>query len=117
MSAFMPVPASAVDPDADHPVLRQRPLSPAEARSRWEVRAAQWRAVALAELIFGSVTDVGVSGFRSDGPIRGLLRLAVPFAEIGAHRARQARFLAAAAADPILSRVPFVYVIGPDVED
>lgn len=114
MSAFLPARSAGASPETDHPVLRQRPLTPAEARSRWEIRAAQWRAVELAELIFGSVTDVGMSGFRSDGPIRGLLRLAVPVGELSAHQARQARFLAAADADPVLSRVPFVYVIGPD---
>lgn len=116
MSAFLPARSAGAGPEADHPVLRQRPLTSAEARSRWEVRAAQWRAVELAELIFGSVTGIGVSGFRSDGPIRGMMRMAVPFSELQAHQARQARFLAAADADPILSRVPFIYVIGPDVE-
>lgn len=101
-------------PEPDHPRLHQRPPSRAERRARWEVRAAQWRARELAEGIFGAVSEMGLVGVRAGGPFRGLLRLAVPFADLDAHRVREARFLAAAASDPILSLVPLLYVIGPD---
>ncbi len=112
--ALLPPDSAHHGPEPDHPTLRQRPFSPAEIRARWEVRAAQWRAHELAELVFGSVSAVGLSGIRGDGTLRGLLRLEVPFAGLEAHREREARFLSAVEADPLLSGVRLVYVIGPD---
>jgi hypothetical protein len=114
MSAFAPSNAFMPDPDPDHPQLRQRPRSPDEQRARWEVRAAQWRAHELAEHIFGSVSSTGLSGIRGEGPFRGLMRLEVPFSDLGAHREREARFLSAVGEDPLLAGVPLVFVIGPD---
>ncbi len=115
MNAFAPS-AFGPDPDPDHPQLRQRPLSPAEQRARWEVRAAQWRARELAEHAFGSVSSMGLTGIRGDGPLRGLLRLDVPFSDLELHRRREAVFLEAAHADPVLSVVPLVFVIAPDAD-
>lgn len=115
MSAFVPASPAGARPEPDHPKLRQRPFSPDEQRARWEVRAAQWRARELAEHVFGSVSAMGLTGIRGQGALRGLLRLDVPFDDLDVHRAREARFLDAVAHDPLLSDVPLVFVIGPDV--
>lgn len=112
MTAFLPARASNTEAEGDAPRLHQRPLTPAEQRARWEVRAAQWRARELAEDVFGEVLDMGLSGIRGQGPLRGLMRLDVPFDDLTGHVARQERFLAAAASDPILASVPLVYVFG-----
>lgn len=114
MTAFLPPspPGGYVDPD--HPRLQERPLSPAEQRARWEVRAAQWRARELAEAVFGSVSAMGITAIRSSGPLRGLMRLDVPFHDLEVHSTLEARFMAAVEADPLLAHVRLVYVFGPD---
>lgn len=116
MTPFLPRISGGPGPEPDHPQLHQRPLSRAEVRGRWEVRAAQWRARELAESVFGDVADMGLTGIRTSGPFRGLLRLHVAFDDLAAHRDREARFLAAVGADPLLSSVPLVYVVGPHVD-
>jgi hypothetical protein len=83
-------------------------------RDRWETRAAQWRARHLAEAVFGGEVEARLGGRASGGPFRGLLHLHVPFAALPDHRAREALFLAAAARDPVLARVPFLYVFGAE---
>jgi len=100
-------------PEPEHPRLLERPYSLEERRARWEVRAAQWRARELAELVFGGVTDSSLSSLRATGGLRGLLRLEVPFRDLDSHREREARFMAAVEADPILAEVPLVYVMAP----
>lgn len=112
MSAFLPALPPGADPDRDAPRLQQRPLTPAERRARWEVRAAQWRARELAERVFGDVLAMGMTGIRADGPLRGLMRLDVPFDDLDDHRVREERFLAAAETDPVLANVRLVYVFG-----
>lgn len=102
-------------PEPEHPRLLQRPYSLAERRARWEVRAAQWRARELAELVFGAVSESALFSLRPHGDLRGLLRLHVPFSDLAAHREREARFLAAVELDPVLTQVRLVYVIAPDV--
>lgn len=114
MSGFLPRGARGAAPEPDYPRLQQRPRSDSEQRARWEVRAAQWRARELAEAVFGSVAESVLVGAKTGGPLRGLLRLGVPFVDLNQHREREARFLAAAAADPVLALVPLVYVIGPE---
>lgn len=114
MSAFLPPNSPGADTDPDHPRLQERPRSQAEEKARWEVRAAQWRARELAEAVFGAVSDTALSAVRSAGPLRGLMQLHVPFHDLDVHRAREARFMAAVEADPLLSEVPLVYVFGPD---
>jgi len=99
--------------EPEHPQLLQRPLSQAELRGRWEVRAAQWRARELAELVFGGVSASSLIGIRPHGALRGLLELEVPFEGLDSHREREAHFMAAAAADPVLARVPLVFVFAP----
>lgn len=114
MSAFLPTRALGGHAEDDHPRLRQRPVTPAEQRARWEVRAAQWRARELAESVFGAVSDMGVTGIRADGPVRALIRLDVPFVDLDVHRAREMRFLSAVESDPLLSNVRLLYVFGAD---
>ena len=41
-------------------------------------------------------------------------RLEVPFTDLQTHRSREDRFLAAVDSDPVLSRVPLVYILGPE---
>lgn len=114
MSGFISGFAEQNESSRDNPVLRQEPYSPSEQRKRWEVRAAQWRARELAQLVFGDVSDMGLSGIRGGGEMRGLLRLDVPFDDLCKHHDREARFMAAVLNDPLLSAVPLLYVIGPD---
>ena len=114
MSAFISGYAEQNESSRDNPVLRQEPYSPSEQRKRWEVRAAQWRARELAQLVFGDVSDMGLSGIRGGGEMRGLLRLDAPFDDLCKHHDREARFMVAVLNDPLLSAVPLLYVIGPD---
>jgi hypothetical protein len=114
MSAFLPEAFHDRSDASDYPRLQQRPLSPAEQRARWAVRAAQFRAHEIAESIFGRVRSSSLLGLRAAGPQRGLLEMRVPFDGLEAQLAREASFLAAAREDPILARVPLVYVFAPD---
>lgn len=86
----------------------------AESRARWEVRAAQWRALELASAVFGPGVRGTLTGVRSEGRLRGLLRLDVPFDSLEAHKAREERFLGMVADDPLMTRVPLLFVVGPD---
>jgi hypothetical protein len=113
MSGFLPGNARGANHEAEHPRLLQGDLDQAQARARWAVRAAQWRARELAEAVFGDVGESSLRGLRTDGPARGLLTLTVPFDDLETHRELEARFMAAAYHDPVLSRVPLVYVFGP----
>ncbi len=85
-------------------------LSEEERRFRLEVQAARWRAMELARANFGEEARGSLIGVRAGAPWRGLLRLAVPFEGIDRQRSREARFLAMAAADPVLIRVPLLFV-------
>jgi hypothetical protein len=116
MNAFFPRTPQGGAAEAEHPRLQQRPPTDAERRARWEVRAAQWRARELAEAVFGHVRESALFGSRASGPIRGLLRLRVPFRDVHVHQEREARFMAAVAADPVLACVRLVYVLGPDTD-
>lgn len=103
------------DERGDRPdtTLQVRPTAE-ERQLRLEVQAARWRAIELARDNFGEAARGTVIGIRGDGPWRGLLRLSVPFDALGPHRSREARFLALAAADPVLTRVPLLFVFTPD---
>ena len=113
MTSFLPEAASGGEPDGPYPAQLERALIHEDRIQRWEVRAAQWRAHELAERIFGPVLGMKLLGLRRTGPLRGLLRLDVRFDDLDAHLEREARFLAAARRDPVLTRVPLVYVVGP----
>ena len=81
-------------------------------RDRWQARAAQWRARALAEAVFEGEVEARLAGQGVRGPFRGLLHLDVPFQGLAEHREREGRFLAAAGRDPLLTRIPFLFVFG-----
>jgi len=114
VSAFLPGTSRGAQTDAEHPRLIERTLDREEHRARWAVRAAQWRARELAELVFGPVSESSVRAFRPRGAVRGLMVLRVPFDNLDRHREREARFMAAAQSDPVLSEVPLVFVFGPE---
>ena len=82
-----------------------------EESERWEARAAQWRARALVEAVFEG--DV-VARLAEQG-VRGLLHLDVPFHDLADHRARKRVFLVAVDRDPLMTRVPLVFVLGPSL--
>lgn len=114
MSGFLPPDARGLEPERPHPSQIDRRRTVEDVRRSWEVRAAQWQARALAEAVFDGPVTCTLTGMRAGQPWRGLLRLDVPFDDLESHRTLEARFLASAGRDPLLSRVPFVYVIGPD---
>ena len=86
-------------------------LARVQDRERWEARAAQWRAREIAEAVFGGEVRARLVG-PTPGGFRGLLHLDVPFEGLAEHREREARFVAAATIDPVLARVPLVFVFG-----
>ena len=81
-------------------------------RNRWQAHAAQWRARALAEVVFEGDVDACLAGQGVRGPFRGLLHSDVPFRGFAEHREREGRFLAAAGRDLLLTRIPFLFVFG-----
>lgn len=80
----------------------------------WEVRAAQWRAWELAELSFGEGVRVALTGRRGSPPFRGMLSMTVPFRGLEDHKRREEVFLSWATADPILSRIPLIFLFQPE---
>jgi len=83
-------------------------------RSPWRVRSAQWRAWALAEAAFGEGVRTRLTGMRGYGSFRGLLTVTVPFRALEDHRNRESMFLAWASRDPVLTRIPFLFVFHPE---
>ena len=114
MNEIVPSNLFADLPDSEHLRLHLQTSEPAERQARREVRAAAWRAREIAEVVFGRVSESSLVGLRSDGPLRGLMRLDVPFVNLRMHEDRQAQFMAAVDLDPILERASLVYVIGPE---
>lgn len=112
MSAFLPERPGGWGEEHPWAPLVERRLTREERRSRWAVHAARWRAVELAESVFGDVARSVIVSIRLEGPARGLLELDVPFRDLETHQELEARFLAAATADPVLSQIPLVYVFG-----
>lgn len=82
-------------------------------RTRWERRAGQWRAVALAREVFGESAMGRLDGFPSRGGFGGLLHLEVPFRDLDDHRQREDLFLLMSSRDPVLRRCPLVFVFQP----
>lgn len=114
MSALVPRSADGLLPEPEYPRLQQPPRSDSERRASWEVTAARWRACELAQAVFGRVAASALVSPKAGGHLRGLLRLEVPFEGLREHRELEARFLAAVEADPVLTHVRLVYVIGPE---
>ncbi len=84
-------------------------------REPWQVRSAQWRAWLLAEAAFGVGVRVHLSGRNGYQGIRGLLTLRVPFRDLADHRGRESVFLSWASRDPVLVRVPLIFVFQPEL--
>lgn len=83
-------------------------------RQRWERRSAQWRAMELAQAVFGEEeTLVELASYPSRNGFHGLLHVRVPFDDLESHRAREARFTELVDRDEILSRLPMVFVFDP----
>jgi len=113
LSGIVPTRPWGGDERSDRPETRLQGIrSDSEVLGRWEVRAAQFRALELAREAFGHTARGSLMALRHRGDIRGLLCLDVPFDDLDAHRRRESTFLALAAADPLLSRIPLVYVMG-----
>lgn len=118
MSAILPIRPWGGDERSDIPEPRLRgTLTQTERLGRWEVRAAQWRAVELAREAFGPGVRGSLLGLRAEGSLRGLLQLDVPFettegSGLDEHRRREVEFLASVGNDPLLQAVPLLYVFG-----
>lgn len=117
MSSLLPLHPAGGDEGSDLPEPRlQDVLSEAERAARWEVRAAQWRALELARAAFGAEVRGTLLGMRTRGELRGLLKLDVPFQGLEAHRKREAAFLGMVGTDPLMAQVPLLFVVGPDAD-
>jgi len=114
MSAFLPRTAVWMEDNRPYPAQLDRTLQQEDQIQRWEVRAAQWRARELAEAVFGADVRMSLVSLRQRGNLRGLLRLDVAFEDLDSHLNREASFMAAVQRDPLLTRVPLLYVIGPN---
>jgi hypothetical protein len=79
----------------------------------WELRAAQWKARFLAEMAFEDEVDVRLVGRPGYPSFRGLLYLTVPFRDLADHEQRQTLLMRWVGHDPVLSRVPLVFVFEP----
>ena len=116
MSPLLPQTPWGGDERSDLPEPRlQGVLSREEQVGRWEVRAAQWRAMELAHAVFGEGARGTLLGIRHVGGLRGLFKLDVPFHSLDAHREKERAFLGMVDADPLMRRVPLVFVFGADV--
>jgi hypothetical protein len=80
---------------------------------RWEIRAAQWRTLALAEAVFGEGVSVRLAPYPGRGPFRGMFLVEVPFGDLERHRRLEGVFTACAGLDPVLSCVPSIFVFEP----
>jgi hypothetical protein len=83
-------------------------------RQPWRIRSAQWRAWTLAEAAFGEGVTTHLAGKAGFDVFRGLLTLRVPFRDLQDHRHRETLFLSWAERDPILTRIPFIFIFQPD---
>lgn len=115
MSAFLPAAPRRTENDREGTTLLDLRRQRAWVEQRWQLRAAQWRAMDLAESVFGGRVRVHVDGALLEGPFRALLHIEVPFEGLRAHREREAVFTSAAGRDPVLTRVPLVYVFSAAV--
>jgi len=80
----------------------------------WELHSGRWRAWTLAEMAFGSGVSVSLAGRLGYAGFRGLLHLSIPFRTLEDHSRRESLFLSWAGEDPILSRLPLVFVFEPN---
>ncbi len=99
---FLPDTVRLPDPDRERNVRR------------WVVRAAQWKALELAEQVFGPGVEARLEGDAGPPPFRGLVRLAVPFHGLERHWRRERIFTELAGQDEVLREAPLVFVFEPD---
>ncbi|TVP44956.1 MAG: hypothetical protein EA350_10520 [Gemmatimonadales bacterium] len=95
------------------PGWEERRNARADAADRWERRAGEWAALDLARHVFGADVEARLAGWPARAPFRGLLALRVPFHSLADHRRREQVFLLLAGRDPVVSRIPFLYVFEP----
>ena len=113
MSEFVPASPEGFQTDPERtehvdPLIEQR-----LERRPWELRSAQWRAWELAQAAFGAGVSVSLSGRAGYAGFRGFLHLAVPFADLADHEAKEGLFLSWARRDPVLRQVPLVFIFEP----
>lgn len=113
MSELFPVAPADAAPEPEPTAWQDRRLDREEARSRWRVRAAQWRALELARALFGEETTARLALGDPARAFRGLLYLEVPFRDLDDHRFREAVFLACAGRDPVMAGTPFIFIFEP----
>jgi hypothetical protein len=111
---FLPSRPGPAPGDGD-PIELHLPSDRAESLRRWELRAAEWRAVVIAEAAFGGPVEPRLLGAGSAAGFRGLVELRVPFEDLGSHREAEDRFLAWARRDELLGRLPLIVVFTPRV--
>lgn len=112
MSGLFPVPPTGGDEGPDATTLVE-PEQRRDVERRWALRAAQWRAAALAEWAFEGPVRPRLIGRGEVAGFRGMLELEVPFDDLARHREAEARFLAATGHDEHLARTPLVIVFTP----
>ena len=108
-------PGPPILPDDPEEIVTLDPLLERRLETQaWRIRSAQWRAVALAEAAFGQRVTGRLAGRGGFDRFKGLLTLSVPFRGLEDHRYRESLFLAWTSQDPVLSRVPFVFIFFPE---
>lgn len=117
MTAFLPQPPGFVPEGPDRHELVDPRNRRETHQARWSLQAARWQAVSLAQELFGPSVQSRLVGTPGREGFQGLLRLAVPFLDLDDHRDREATFVRAAGADPVLAGVPliFVFEVGEEV--
>lgn len=108
---FPPLPPRP-DDDAD-PMGYLDPSVRQEARESWELRAVQWRAVEIAEAVFGGHVAPRVVESRGAQGFRAILELEVPFVDLDTHRSAEAVFVASSRRDEVLARSPMLVLFSP----
>jgi hypothetical protein len=113
MTSFLPQPPGPLPGGPDRHELVDPRHRRETRQARWSLQAARWQAVALAQEIFGTGVESRLVGTPGRDGLQGLLHLAVPFRDLDEHRGREATFVRAAGADPVLSGVPLVFIFEP----
>ncbi len=116
MSAgFLPPLPPRPDDDAD-PMGYLDPSMRQEAQERWVLRAMQWRAVEMAEAVFGGTVVPRLVQSRGALGLRAILELEVPFSDVERHRLAEEVFVAACGRDQLLSTSPMVVLFAPRLD-
>lgn len=111
MSLF-PEPPGPMEPDRPAAPLVEREIRQERRVSR-EAGAVRWRAMALAEYVFGGPVAPTILEDRPMLGFHAAVELHVPFRDLDSHLQGEARFAALAAQDEILSRYPALFLFRP----